>query len=162
MLFGLVVAKTMKILPNKFVRSLSKVIFLAITFYNFAWVYWQRITAFGDCMICPWYREIKDFPIDQFLLMIAVSLLFFKNRWSYSLSIIVSGYFSISWISLIIDWVRDTDYSFSRSFEIVKSQYYGNPLSLWESQVIIATAIFILSIYSLIKEITTKQPKPLS
>jgi hypothetical protein len=149
----------MKVLQNKFVRSLPKVILFVIAFYNFAWVYWQNISAVGACVICPWYRETKDFPIDQFLLVTAAYILFIKNRWSYSLSVIISGYFSVSWILLITNWVWTTDYSLSQRFEIMNSQYYGNLLHIWESQIVIATAIFSFAIYYFVNEIFVKNNK---
>jgi hypothetical protein len=152
----------MKISQNKFVLSLPKVILFVIAFYNFVWTYLETLDPMaGRGIAAAWYST-KDFPLAQFLLVIAIYLLFIKNRWSYLLSVIISGYFSISWISLIIKWVWTTNYSSSERFNIITSGYNENPLTIWESQVALATVIFTLSIFHLIKQINTKQPITLS
>jgi hypothetical protein len=134
------------------------VILFAIAFYNFAWVYWQNLTWVGACVVCPWYK-LDEFPVAQFLLVIASYSFFIKNRWSYFLSVIISGYFSVSWLSLIIDWVWTTDYSLSQRFEIMMSQYYGNLLNIWESQAVIAAVIFGFAAYSLVKSFVNSDKK---
>jgi hypothetical protein len=153
----------MKILQNKFVRSLPIVILFAITFYNFAWVYWQSLDPMAGRGIAPvWYKSTKDFPLAQFLLVIASYSFFIKNRWSCFAGFLISGYYVAAWYLLLIWWFINGEHTFYGAAEIIASSYRdNNPLTCWESQPTIATTIFSVATYSLIKELTTSQPKKL-
>jgi hypothetical protein len=152
----------MNILQNKFVRSLPKVILFAITFYNFAWVYWQSLDSMaGRGIASPWYST-KDFPLAQFLLIIASYSFFIKNRWSYFAGFLISGYYVVDWYLLLIRWFINGEHTFFGAFEIIIGEYHdNNPLTCWASQPIIATTIFSVVIYYLIKEITAKKSNTL-
>jgi hypothetical protein len=147
----------MRILQNKFVPSLPKVILFLITFYNFIWAYWQTLDSMaGRGIVSPWYST-KDFPIAQFLLLLAAYLLFIPRIWSYSISVLTSGYFAVSWMWMIVNWFLTTDYSLSYRIEIITSQYFGHPLQIWEIQAVIASLIFAISCYYFVKEIVRSQ-----
>jgi hypothetical protein len=152
----------MKIFQNKFVRSLPKVILFGIAFYNFAWCYWQCLDSMaGRGIASPWYST-KDFPLAQFLLVIASYSLFIKNRWSYFAGFLISGFCLINFISILIPWFIRSEDKIYPLFESVNVQFHdNNPLTVWESQPAIAATIFSLSIYCLLKELTAKKPKTL-
>lgn len=138
----------MKIIQSRVVKSLPKLIVFGITFYNFVWIVLQNLNHFAACVICPWYIT-DSFPIEAFLLLIAAYLLFIPRIWSYSISVLISGYFALSWIWLIAKWFWTTDYSLSYRIKIITSSYFGHPLQVWESQVVIVMMIFTAAICSL-------------
>jgi hypothetical protein len=133
---------------DNFVKSLLKFIVFAIAFYNFVWIIWQNKNHFSACVICPWYIT-DSFPIEAFLLLIASYLLFIGRFWSYTISVLTSGYFAVLWTWMFIKWCWTTDYSLSYRLEIITSSYFGNPFEVWESQIVIALTIFALAIYGL-------------
>ena len=141
----------MKITQEKIVESLPKLIVLAIAFYNFAWTSWQNSQGCSG-LICPWYNT-GEFHYPQFSLLIASFLLFIPRIWSYSISVLTSGYFAISWVMMAVKWLWTTDYSLSYRIEITTSSYFGNPLQIWESQLLIAVTIFSFAGYFLWKMI---------
>lgn len=147
----------MRILQNKFVQNLLEVILFVIAFYNFAWVFWQTLDSMAGRGIGPQWYSTKDFPTAQLFLFIAVLLLFIPRIWSYSISVLTSGYFAISWTLMIVSWFWTTDYSNTKKIEIITSQYFGHPLQIWEIQAVIAISIFALSVYNLAKEILRLQ-----
>lgn len=152
----------MKILQNKFVQSLPKVILFAIAFYNFAWVYLHSLDPMAGRGIAPAWYSTKDFPLSQFLLVIAVYLLFIKNRWSYFAGFMISGFCLIDFYSILIPWFIRSERKIYDLVESVNVQFHdNNPLTVWESQALIATLIFSLSIYCLLKELTAKKSKTL-
>jgi hypothetical protein len=160
MQFGLVVIKIMKILQNKFVRSLPKVILFLLAFYNFVWTYLETLDPMaGRGIAAAWYST-KDFPMEPFLFVVSSYLLFIPRRWSYALSFIISGYLSINWVFLLGDYFYKMSQTFREYLSRLQIDDY-NPLTVWESQAVLATAIFILATYSFIKELTTKRSKPL-
>jgi hypothetical protein len=117
----------MKILQNKFLGNLPKVILVVITFYNFAWIYWQNLTWVGACVGCPWYR-LEGFPIEPFLFVLACSLLFVENRFIYAVSFIISGYLSISWLIFLGSFFFKMDQTFSGYINRMKMEE-SNPLN---------------------------------
>jgi hypothetical protein len=152
----------MKIFQNKFVQSLPKVILFAITFYNFVWVYWQNLSGCKG-VACPLYLDNQFVYFPQFILLISACLLLFKFRFGIIFSIVTSGYYFFTWTWLFVSWLisfKPTIYYFVNEFS---SQFHdNNPLTVWESQIVIATAIFSLSIYCLLKELSAKKSKNLS
>jgi hypothetical protein len=146
----------MKILQNKFVRSLPKVILFLLAFYNFAWVYFENLSG---CMgvACAWFLDDKVSDIPAYLLLASIFLLVPRLS-SYTLAAIFSGFHSIKWLVFIAKFVYNGDQTFRQYLEQIPI-YDNNPLTAFESQVILATAIFSLSIYCLLKEITAKKSK---
>ncbi len=147
----------MKILQNKFVRSLPKVILFVIAFYNFAWCYWQSLSGCKG-IACPWYLDEQFVYFPQFILLISAWLLLFKFRFGIIFSVVTSSYYLFTWTWLFVSWLisfKPTIYYFVNEFS---SQFHdNNPLTVWESQPVIAAVIFIVATYSLIKEITVKR-----
>jgi hypothetical protein len=148
----------MKILQNKFVRSLPKVILFAIAFYNFAWVYQENLSG---CMgvACAWFLENDMNDIPTYLLL-ASAFLLIPRLSSYALAATFSGFHSIKWLVFIANFVYKGEQTFLEYLNRIQI-YDNNPLTAFESQVILATAIFSLSIYCLLKEITAKRSKTL-
>ena len=145
----------MKITQERVVKSLPKIIVFGIAFYNFTWIVWQNLNHFSACVICPWYIT-DSFPIEAFLLLIAAYLLYIPRIWSYWVSVLISGYFVISWGLMIVNWFWTTNYSLSYWIETIKSQYFDNPLQIWESQIVLGMMIFVMAIYSLKKKNSTQ------
>lgn len=144
----------MKITQDRIVKILPKLIIFGIAFYNFAWAYWQTLDSMaGRGIGSPWYST-KDFPIAQFFLLIAAYLLFIPRIWSYAISVLISGYFSVSWMWMIADWFWTTDYSLTKRMEIITSSYFGNLLQIWECQIVISLMILVVGIYNLRKKHT--------
>jgi hypothetical protein len=150
----------MKILQNKFVRSLPKVILFVIAFYNFAWTYLETLDPMaGRGIAAAWYST-KDFPFAQFLLVIASYSFFIKNHWSYFAGILISGFCLIDFISLLIPWFTRSEDKLYDLVESVNVQYHdNNPLTVWESQLAIAAIIFSFAVYHLAVEIPAKKSK---
>jgi hypothetical protein len=113
----------------------------------------------GRGIAAAWYST-KDFPMEPFLFAVSSYLLFIPRRWSYTLSFLISGYLSINWLLFLGGYFYRMSQTFSEYLSHLKIDDY-NPLTVWESQAVLATAIFILATYSFIKELTTKQSKPL-
>jgi hypothetical protein len=148
----------MNILQNKFVRSLPKAILFVIVFYNLVWTYLETLDPMaGRGIAAAWYST-KDFPSEPFLFVVASYLLFVPHRFSYILSFLISGYLSISWLLLLGGYFYSMSQTFREYLSHLQIDDY-NPLTVWESQAVIATVIFILATYSLIKELTSSQPK---
>ncbi len=149
----------MKILQNKFVRSLPKVILFAVAFYNFAWVYWQNLSGCRG-VACPWYLEERFYDIPTYLLIASIFLLIPKLS-SYILGAIFSGFHSIKWLVFIAQFLyygKQTFLEYLNRIEI----YDNNPLTAFESQILLAITIFGFSVYTLIKELIAKPIKTLS
>lgn len=146
----------MRITQDKIVKGLPKIILFGIAFYNFVWIVWQNLNHFSACVICPWYIT-HSFPNEAFLLLIAAYLLFIPRIWSYAISFLISGYFAVSWTWLIVNWFWTTDYSLSYRIKIIMSSYFGHPLQIWETQVVIAAIIFGFAVYYLINEKRAKK-----
>lgn len=137
----------MKILQSKIVKSLPKIIVFAIVFYNFVWTYWQNSKGCNG-LICPWFQN-GEFLYPQFFFLLAAFLLFIPRIWSYSISVLISGYFALPWMWMIINWLWTNNYSLSFWGQLIKSQYFGHPLQVWESQIVIVMIIFTAAICSL-------------
>ena len=146
----------MKITQDRIVKSLPKVIIFGIAFYNFVWIVLQNLNHFSACVICPWYIT-DSFPNEAFLILIAAYLLFIPHWIAKSISVLISGYFAISWMWMIVNWFWTTDYSLSYRIKIIMSSYFGHPLQIWESQVVIAVTIFGFAVYYLINEKRAKK-----
>jgi hypothetical protein len=140
----------MKILQNKFVRSLPKVILFVIAFYNFAWTYLETLDPMaGRGIAAAWYST-KDFPTEAFLFAVSSYLLFIPRRWSYALSFIISGYLSINRLLLLGGYFYNMEQTFREYLSHIQINDY-NPLTVWESQALIAAVIFGFAAYSLVK-----------
>ncbi len=150
----------MKLFQNKFIRSLPKVILFLITFYNFVWASWQNLQGCSG-VSCPWFLT-GEFHYPQFFLFLASLLFLIQRLWSYLLSMLISGYFAITWTSMIVKWFWTTDYSLAYRWKIITSQYFGHPLQIWESQCVIALMIFSFASFYVIQGITHKKITPLS
>jgi hypothetical protein len=138
---------------NYILRLLQpRAVIFGVAFFNFLWLYWETFDTMAGRGIAPAWYSTKDFPVAQFLLLVASLLLFIPRIWSYSVSVLTSGYFAISWTLTFIDWFRTTDFSLSYRMEIILSSYFGNPFQIWESQIIIVVLIFLISFCYFIKE----------
>lgn len=136
----------MRITQDKIVKGLPKIILFGIAFYNFVWIVWQNLNHFSACVICPWYIT-DSFPNEAFLLLIAAYLLFIPHWIAKSISFLISGYFAVSWMWMIAHWFWTTDYSLSYRIKIIMSSYFGHPLQIWESQVVIAFTVFTIVVW---------------
>lgn len=145
----------MKMLQDNFVKGLPKIIIFGIAFYNFVWIVWQNLNHFSACVICLWYIT-DSFPIEAFLLLVAAYLLFIPHWIAKTFSVFTSGYFVISWGLMIVNWFWTTDYSLSFRIKIIMSSYFGHPLQIWESQIVLGLMIFVMAIYSLKKQNSTQ------
>jgi hypothetical protein len=147
----------MKVLQNKFLGNLPKVVLVVITFYNFAWIYWQNLTWVGVCVACPWYR-LEGFPVEPFLFVLASYLLFIENGFVYSVSCVIGGYLSINWLIFLGSFFFKMDQTFFEYVNRMKMEE-NNPLTILESQAVIALLVFSLATYSLIRETVVKKDK---
>jgi hypothetical protein len=137
------------------VPKLPNVILSAVAFCNFAWLFWQSLNVTVACVACPWYYT-EDFPIEAFLLLTASFVLFIHNCWSYLISFSVSGIILIQWVAFLGNFFYRTNQTISEYLSRIRMDE-NNPLTIWESQMVIATAVFSFAAYFLVEEIFVKK-----
>ena len=108
-----------------------KAVIFGIALFNFLWTYFETLEPLAGRGIMPAWYSTKDFPLPQFLLFTVALLLYIPKIWSLTISVLVSGYFVVSWTLLYVDWFWTTNYSLPYRIEIITSSYFNNPLQIW-------------------------------